>query len=110
MARKVVRDDSVYRDFDRQTRMKRCIQDAMVNMAKPYKWADDLYGLFVAAGVEGLQPSGYDIIYSVRQIDRGEEVAIIELLTDLYLETVGGEAVEGMEDEDEEQDPDIEYQ
>lgn len=109
MARKVVRDDSVYRDFDRQTRMKRCVRDAMANMARPYKWADDLYGLFVAAGVEGLEPSGYDIIYSVRQIDRGEEAAIIELLTDLYLETVGGEAVEET-DEDEEQDPDIEYQ
>ena len=106
--KKAVYDDKVYRDLDRQTRLKRCVRDAMADMAKPYNWADNLYDLFTAAGIAGLQPSGYDIIYSVRQVDRGEEAAIIELLTDLYLETVGGEAVEGMEEE-EEQDPDIEY-
>ena len=106
--------EDVYRGLERQTKIKVVIKQAMADLTKPYEWSDGLYVLFEEVGRAGLEPSGYDIIYAVRQVDRGEEAAIVEMLTDLYLETVsepakelvGGEGVE----EDQPVDEDIEFQ
>ena len=109
-----VGNDSVYQGFDRTTRIKRVVKRALDDLTKPYDWAEGLYDLFVAVGKEGLEPSGYDILYAMRQTDRGEEAAIIEMLTNLYLETMEGTGaklpVAGKDDEEVNEDEDIEFQ
>ena len=113
MVRRAVHDDAVYRSFERQTKIKNVVKVAMANLAKPYVWADGLYVLFDEVGQAGLEPSGYDILYAVRQVDRGEEAAIVEMLTDFYLEAAGEPVkplVGGDGEADEPVDEDIEFQ
>lgn len=106
-------DDTVYRSFERQTKIKNAVKAAMAKLGKPYEWDSGLYVLFDAVGRAGLEPSGYDILYAVRQVDRGEEAAIVEMLTDLYLEAASEPArplVGGDGEADEPVDEDIEFQ
>ncbi len=111
--RKAIYDDAVYRSFERQTKIKRVVETTMAGLGKPYDWDKGLYVLFDEVGRAGLEPSGYDILYAVRQVDRGEEAAIVEMLTDLYLEAAGEPAkplVGGDGEADEPVDEDIEFQ
>ena len=111
--RKGVYDDAVYRSFERQTKIKNAVKVVMAGLGKPYDWDKGLYALFDEVGRAGLEPSGYDILYAVRQVDRGEEAAIVEMLTDLYLESVSEPAkplVGGDGEADEPVDEDIEFQ
>ncbi len=111
--RKAAHDDAVYRSFERQTKIKHAVKVVMAGLGKPYEWGSGLYVLFDEVGQAGLEPSGYDILYAVRQVDRGEEAAIVEMLTDLYLETVGEPArplVGGDGEADEPVDDEIEFQ
>ena len=111
--RRAVADDAVYRGFERQTKIKIVVKAAMAGLGKPYEWDEGLYVLFNEVGQAGLEPSGYDIIYAVRQVDRGEEAAIVEMLTDMYLEAVSEPAkslVGGDGEADEPVDEDIEFQ
>ena len=111
--RKAGYTDDVYRGLERQTKIKNVVRAAMADLSKPYDWDDGLYVLFDEVGRAGLEPSGYDIIYAVRQVDRGEEAAIVEMLTDLYLEAVSEPAkslMGGDGEADEPVDEDIEFQ
>lgn len=111
--KRAVADDAVYRSFERQTKIKNVVRRAMADLAKPYEWDDGLFVLFNEVGKAGLEPSGYDILYAVRQVDRGEEAAIVEMLTDMYLEEVSEPArplVGGEGEADEPVDEDIEFQ
>ena len=111
--KRAVADDAVYRSFERQSKIKVVIKRAMADLGKPYDWAEGLYVLFDEVGRAGLEPSGYDILYGVRQVDRGEEAVIVEMLTDLYLEAMSEPAkplVGGEGEADEPIDEDIEFQ